>query len=111
DADAWARLFGLYRPLVLHWCTALGVRPADAEDVAQDTFRAAAANIQRFRRDEPGASFRGWLRGITRNMALMHFRRCRGEVEASGGSAALWQLQQVPETLPEGDDDPAEQLS
>jgi len=41
------------------------------EDVAQEVFRVAAASIEKFRRERPGDSFRGWLRGITRNFTLL----------------------------------------
>ena len=67
----------LYTPLVHHWCVRGGVRGADAEDVAQEVLRAAAGHMDDFRRDRPGDSFRAWLRGITRNMVLQHFRTGR----------------------------------
>jgi RNA polymerase sigma-70 factor (ECF subfamily) len=67
DPEAWARLVALYRPLVLSWCTRAGVHAADAEDVAQEVFLAAAHALDHFRRDRPGDTFRGWLRVITRN--------------------------------------------
>jgi RNA polymerase sigma-70 factor (ECF subfamily) len=46
-----------------------------------------------FRRDRPGDSFRRWLRGITRNHVLMHYRRNRGRAQAVGGSD-VWELLQ-----------------
>ena len=42
DNDAWRVTVQLYTPLVYHWCARGGVRGADAEDVAQEVFRAAA---------------------------------------------------------------------
>src|SRR5262245_5033284 len=73
DEDAWKRLVGLYSPLVLYWCGRWGVRGEDARDVVQEVFQAVAAGIADFRRDRPGDTFRGWLRGVTRNKVLMHF--------------------------------------
>src|SRR5579884_1105983 len=93
DAEAWRRLMGLYRPLVLFWCGREGVRPSDVEDVAQEVFAAAAAGLPGFRRERPGDTFRGWLRGITRNQALMHFRRSGRQPLGEGGSDALLRLQ------------------
>src|SRR5262249_53928484 len=69
--EAWPRLVGLYRPLVLAWCARAGVSASDAEDVAQEVFTAAAAALDRFRHDRPGDTFRGWLRAITRNQILV----------------------------------------
>jgi RNA polymerase sigma-70 factor (ECF subfamily) len=107
DAEAWRRMMGLYRPLVLFWCGRAGVRPSDAEDVAQDVFAAAAASLADFRRDRPGDTFRGWLRGITRNKALMHFRSSGRQPAGEGGSDALLRLQDVAD--PQAECDPEEE--
>jgi RNA polymerase sigma-70 factor (ECF subfamily) len=108
DATAWQRVLELYRPLVLAWCAHQGVRAEDAEDVTQEVFSAAAAALPTFRRDRPGDTFRGWLRGITRNQVLMHFRRNRGEPCAQGGSGARLELENVPDPLGGPDDEPDE---
>jgi RNA polymerase sigma-70 factor (ECF subfamily) len=95
DGDAWRVMVQLYTPLVHHWCARGGVRGADADDVAQEVFHAAARHLENFRRDRPGDSFHGWLRGITRNMVLQHFRRRGRHPKASGGTDAYLRLQQV----------------
>ena len=43
DPDAWARVLGLYRPLVAYWCSRAGVAPADVDDVTQEVFAAAGS--------------------------------------------------------------------
>ena len=63
-----------YTPLVCRWCLRGGVKSADVEDVVQEVFHAASTHLPQFRRDRPGDSFRGWLRGIAHNMVLQHFR-------------------------------------
>ena len=104
--EAWRVVVGLYTPLVYHWSARRGVRGADAEDVAQEVFQAAAAGLARFRREREGDSFRGWLRGITRNILLQHFRRADRQPRASGGTDALARLQEVAEAeTPESDAD------
>ncbi len=109
DPEAWRRLVGLYRPLVLSWCARAGVDATDAEDVAQEVFAATAAALGRFRRDRPGDTFRGWLRAITHNQVLLLFRRGRGRPRAAGGSDAWQSLQDVADAVPgPGADDPAE---
>jgi RNA polymerase sigma-70 factor (ECF subfamily) len=95
DPQAWSRLVALYQPLVLFWCGRGGVHGADADDVAQEVFAAAAAGLVRFHRDRPGDTFRGWLCGITRNQVLMHFRRIGRQPAAEGGSDAWLRLQGV----------------
>jgi RNA polymerase sigma-70 factor (ECF subfamily) len=99
DPAAWQRLVELYRPLVLFWCARGGLRGPDAEDVAQEVLAAAFAGLDGFRRDRPGDTFRGWLRAITRNQVLLHFRRGRGRARAAGGSEAYRHLRDVADPL------------
>jgi RNA polymerase sigma-70 factor (ECF subfamily) len=111
DPAAWQRLVGLYRPLVLAWGARAGLNDADAEDVAQEVFVAAAAHLDSFRRDRPGDTFRGWLRAVTRNHILQLFRRNQGRAHAAGGSDAWRHLQEVADPLPEpGVDDESEEV-
>ena len=74
DPAAWQRLVHLYGPLVQTWCRHWGVTGPDAEDVAQEVFQAVAAGVGEFRRDRPGDTFRGWLKGIVRHKLLDHLR-------------------------------------
>jgi RNA polymerase sigma-70 factor (ECF subfamily) len=110
DGDAWRRLVHLYSPLVYHWCGRQGVRPPDADDVAQEVFRVALTRLGDFRRDRPGDTFRGWLRGITRNVLLAQFRSAGRQPQAAGGSDAWQRLQEVPGPTAAADEDdpPAE---
>jgi RNA polymerase sigma-70 factor (ECF subfamily) len=108
DPDAWDRLVGLYRPLVLFWCRRAGLDAPDAEDVAQEVFAGAAKGLATFHRDQPGDTFRGWLRGITRNQVVLWRRRNLDQPRARGGSSGWEQLQAVPDPL--GDLDAQEQM-
>jgi RNA polymerase sigma-70 factor (ECF subfamily) len=112
EPEAWRTMVQLYTPLVYQWCARGGVRGADADDVAQEVFRAAASHLDGFRRDRPGDTFRGWLRVITRNMVLLHFRRRGRQPEASGGTDAHLQMQEVadPATAADDSDDAAESV-
>jgi len=111
DSEAWRVMVQLYTPLVRHWATRGGVRGVDVEDVTQEVLQAAATHLQNFRRDKPGDSFRGWLRGITRNMVLQHFRKSGRNPRGSGGTDALIQLHEVEDAAgPDSDADPAEEL-
>ena len=107
EPDAWHVFVRLYTPLLYHWCTRFGVQGADADDVLQEVFRATAAHLETFRRDRPGGTFRGWLRAVTRNMILLHFRRSGRQARGSGGTDAFVKLQEVPDDagLSEADDE------
>ncbi len=100
---SWERLVDLYAPLVYHWCRRSALSPEDAADVFQEVFRSVAEHIAGFRRDRAGASFRGWLRTITRNKIHDHFRRQQGRAQAAGGTDAQLRMLAVPEAPEEED--------
>src|SRR5262245_3187321 len=112
EPDAWRTMMRVYTPLIYHWCTRGGVRGADADDIAQEVFRAAAAGLAAFRHDRQGDTFRGWLRGITRNVLLQHFRKNLRQPPASGGTAAFVKLQEVMDAASVAleQDDPAHEI-
>jgi RNA polymerase sigma-70 factor (ECF subfamily) len=85
----------LYTPLVYHWCARGGLRGQDMEDVSQEVFRIAATSMGHFRRERPGDTFRGWLRGICRNVLREHYRRRSRQQPAAGGTDAYKKLQDV----------------
>lgn len=97
DAVAWEQLILLYAPLVFHWCRQAQLPEHDAADVFQEVFQAVAANIERFHKERPEDTFRGWLRTITRRKVCDHFRRRQEEPHAVGGTDAQLQLCQFPE--------------
>jgi RNA polymerase sigma-70 factor (ECF subfamily) len=101
DQKAWSRLVALYEPLVRLWCSRIGLSAEDVEDIVQEVFASTAAHLCDFRRDRPGDTFRGWLRVIARNAALMHLRRASG-ARAEGGSDAWQRLQDVADPLAGG---------
>ena len=104
EPQAWERLVQVYRPLVLFWCGRAGLHGPDAEDVSQEVFAAAATGLDGFRRDRPGDTFRGWLRGITRNQVLLFYRRSQRQPRAEGGGATLDQLREVADPLAGADE-------
>ena len=97
DQQAWSRVTTLYRPLVAFWCRQAHCPDAEVDDVIQEIFAAVAAGLKSFRHDRPGDTFRGWLRGITRNQVLLYFRRNLGRPRPEGGSDALGRLQELPD--------------
>jgi RNA polymerase sigma-70 factor (ECF subfamily) len=96
DEEAWHRLVDLYGPLVYYWCQRKLPR-GEIEDVFQEVFRAVATNMHAFRKEKPEHSFRAWLRVIVTSKINDCFRRLNHQPAASGGSAALGQLQEVAE--------------
>jgi RNA polymerase sigma-70 factor, ECF subfamily len=103
DEDAWRRLVQRYGPLVYHWCRRDGLRPEDAADIVQEVLRSVALHLERFRKQEPGDTFRGWLWTITRNKVRDFARRGRRQFGAAGGTDAHDRLQNLPDSLSAGD--------
>jgi RNA polymerase sigma-70 factor (ECF subfamily) len=108
DASGWRRAVELYTPLVCHWCKRWGVEGADADDVLQEVFQAAAESIGAFRRERESDTFRGWLRAITRHKVLAYWRGRSRRPEAPGGSSAWQRLQEVPSPADEADEETAD---
>jgi RNA polymerase sigma-70 factor (ECF subfamily) len=113
DNSGWQRVVNLYSPLARHWCRRWGVEGADADDILQEVFRAAAASIATFRRECEGDTFRGWLRAITRNRVLAFLRSRNERPQAAGGSEAQQRLQEIaePDAADASDSEEAEQFS
>lgn len=74
DPEAWRRFVYLYGPVIFQWCRRAGLQAHDAADVTQDVFHSVAASVARFRKEQAGDSFRGWLRTIAANKIRDHFR-------------------------------------
>lgn len=67
DQAAWQQLVRLFGPLVYRWCRSAGFSPEDAADTGQEVFRSVFVSLPTFRRDQPGQSFRSWLRVVARS--------------------------------------------
>src|SRR5205823_6582483 len=75
DQESWDKFVLLYTPLVWHWCRRMNLPVQDSADVFQEIFQSVSAHFASFHRDRPGDTFRGWLRTITKNKVLDHFRK------------------------------------
>ncbi|HJT33228.1 MAG TPA: sigma-70 family RNA polymerase sigma factor [Pirellulales bacterium] len=92
EPAAWERLVRLYGPLIEQWCRRWGLQAHDVADVMQEVFQSVASHASDFRKQRTHDTFRGWLRVITRNKVLDHFRRLGREPAGVGGTDAQRQL-------------------
>jgi RNA polymerase sigma-70 factor, ECF subfamily len=97
DSAAWETLVGLYGPVVYRWVRRWDVSEHEAADVFQDVFQSLAKNIGRFRKENAGDTFRGWLRRITDNKVRDHLRRLGRQPGGEGGTEAQLRLASLPE--------------
>lgn len=98
DSTAWNQLISLYGPLVYAWCRHGDLQTADAADILQEVFLAVATHIGEFRKHGPTETFRGWLRTITRNKMMDHYRRRGREPGGEGGTEAGTRFAQLPQS-------------
>lgn len=87
--------------MVYGWARRGELRDSDAADICQEVFRAVVKNIDDFQRDQASSSFRSWLWAITRNQIRLFYRRRADEPQATGGTDAAAQIQQLPAFLDE----------
>lgn len=92
DDLSWRRLVELFFPFVTRRLRAWGVPECDVADVAQNVFLNVARGIATFHRDQPGASFRGWIWTITRNERNNYLRKLPEPRRADVA------LEEIPET-------------
>src|SRR6185369_12197101 len=70
-------------------------QPHDAGDIVQEVFRVVALRVVGFSREGPEKTLRGWLWRITYHKLGDYFRQQNARPQASGGSDALEQLEQI----------------
>lgn len=101
DQQAWVQFVSIYEPLILRLMRQRGLQEADARDVTQQVVLAVNQAVERWQPDGREASFRRWLFGIARNLALRFVQRSatvRGPGRrGAGGTDMLELLTNLPE--------------
>ena len=86
SADAFTLLFNRYYPMIHAFAYRLSLCPAEAGDIAQDTFIQAARALGGFRRE---ASFKNWLYTIAANKSRDRHRQRERRARLTEQYAAL----------------------
>lgn len=86
SAEAFTQLFNRYYPMIHAFAYRLSLCPAEAGDIAQDTFIQAARAIGGFRRE---ASFKNWLYTIAANKSRDRYRQRARRARLTEDYAAL----------------------
>lgn len=97
NLDAWNEFASIYQPLIFRICRQKGLQYADATDVTQDVMSKVAEAIGKFDAEKPGATFRGWLYRVTRNVVIDFFRRRENKNLAGAKTGLLELIQQEPD--------------
>lgn len=112
DSQAWNELVDLYGPLIAHWCQRCGLSVHQTADSVQEVFASVARSLDRFEAIRENGAFRSWLWTITSNQVKDFYRRSKQLPSVAGGSTALFNLEQIPESLvPEEEPTSDEQMS
>jgi len=86
SASAFTQLFNRYYPMIHAFAYRLSLCPAEAGDIAQDTFIQAARALGDFRRE---ASFKNWLYAIAANKSRDRHRQRTRRARLTDDYAAL----------------------
>jgi RNA polymerase sigma factor (sigma-70 family) len=96
DRDAWIEFVTRYEPVAYRLLRRHGLQDADARDVMQELFLAVSRSIERWDPTREGASFRGWLRRVVRNLVVNWLQHRERRVAPVGGSDEHAKLALVP---------------
>ncbi|QEG22310.1 RNA polymerase sigma factor [Mariniblastus fucicola] len=91
NLEAWNEFASIYQPLIFRICRQRGLQHADATDVTQEVMSRVSKAIGTFDGQQQGATFRGWLYRVTRNLVIDFFRRKENR-QVAGGETGLLEL-------------------
>ena len=101
DVAAWDEFVAIYGPLVYRLALRQRLQAADADDVVQQVFAAAAQSVHQWLEKPQRGRYRGWLLTIARNIAIKTLtRRPHGGI-GLGGDPGLGTLNEL--AAPDGD--------
>jgi RNA polymerase sigma-70 factor, ECF subfamily len=95
DAAAWDEFVTIYGPLVHRLAMRQGLQAADADDVVQQVFAAAAQSVHQWLEKQQRGRFRCWLLTIARNIAIKTLTRKPHGGVGKGGDPGLGQLNEL----------------
>ncbi len=96
NVEAWNEFASIYQPLIFRICRQRGLQHADATDVTQEVMARVARAIDGFDHQQKGATFRGWLYRVTRNLVIDFFRQKENRNVAGAETGLFDLLQQDP---------------
>jgi RNA polymerase sigma factor (sigma-70 family) len=97
DERAWSEFVEIYGPLVYRLARRRGLQEADAQDLAQEVFRAVARAIERYDPDPARGSFRGWLSRIANNLIINLLSAQRRHPRGTGDSEMQRMIEDQPD--------------
>lgn len=95
DSEAWGRVFGLYRPLLMNWIRKYDVQAADADDLSQEVLLYVSTGLKSFEHNGRPGAFRTWLRNILVNRLRNYWRARDRRPRPSGDSDIERRLAQL----------------
>jgi RNA polymerase sigma-70 factor, ECF subfamily len=102
DEAAWRRLVTLYTPLLQGWLHRLGVQPADADDILQETLTALFRGLAGFQHNQRPGAFRRWLKRVLLHRLLPFLRARKTGNTTTGAETGLydWHALEDPRSEP-----------
>ncbi|MCA9047444.1 MAG: sigma-70 family RNA polymerase sigma factor [Planctomycetaceae bacterium] len=104
EPEAWRRFVDIYSAMIYSRCRRSGLQQESAADIIQNVFVSVHRSLHKYHSDGKPEGFRRWLRTVTRNAVLDHFRKeNRQHGAAVGGSDVVQLLQNTPDPFSDED--------
>ena len=88
NSDAWQEFHDLYGPLLRGWLLSKGVQPANLDDLLQEVWEVALAELPGFRHNGHTGALRTWLRRVLANRLREFWRK--GQRQPTTADSALF---------------------
>lgn len=92
---AWRTLVADYEPLLRYWCRRASLNDAAIDDVVQAVLLQLSQSLKNFKDDGRKASFRRWLRAITRSRIADYLRQEQRTPQSLGGTTGTDKLLRI----------------
>jgi len=108
NQESWREFFDTYWRLIYEVARKSGLKPAEAEDVVQDTILSVARQMPAFHYDPARGRFKAWLRHLTRCRIADVLRKQYRRPGQRVGDPACSSESPTPDEIPDPATDPLE---
>ena len=91
DQAAWEEFVTLYRPMIEQVCRRLKLAESDVHDATQEVLMHLVQVVEQWRADVSGATFRGWLYRVSRNL-LLRWKKHQCLPDLGSGKTAVHEI-------------------
>lgn len=94
DEEAWAEFVEIYTPLIYGYCRSRGLQVSDAADVAQESMRAVARAMVKFKYNPQRGRFHNWLLTVVQSKLRNFLAHQQRQPELAGETTLQLKIEQ-----------------